>query len=682
MAQGLLSPDDMMMQGQTYGLFDPADIERAGNRQAASDFVRGASYAPFDLLGMPVDMANMAFQSVGLGSKKPFMGADYLIDAYASIFPESARSGSVDELMGRVVGGVAFDAGAVATALSKLSMRVDKQISAFKDSQKLRQQAVKETDPQKAQEANQVASVLEAEASPLTGVLKRIKDEGREPRFITKDDGTYLTVRPSSLDRQSAERVVKGARAKNGGSSEQVEAASPLTKNEIDIILSDPNLNEAFKVADRISREVNGVPYDLNFVMREKGTDRVASLAKQAAVGRAFMLAAKGTPEYKSSVFSAYGREYPSLMEAINAKNYDDLLEKSYTQLGKETQMQFDRLPIQTTYHGGDLDYVTSTGGTNSIAMLRDVMQNQNLNVFRGGDPHDFLNKIDPETGLNMNEQFRAVHDYFGHGTRGSKFDATGEEIAYGSHSQMFSPLARFAMAAETRGQNSLVNFSPLNVKLEKQIDELNKELASTSSDAAKSDIKKQIAELQMQREYAPQTSLLLPPEMVRMDYSGGMPDYMRSVNVPDEGTVMPDMPLFHASKQQGLLEVDPAFVGTRMSPENYGADEAMSISSYQRPPRSYFFQDEYRVGDPSTKGDVNIYTGTGTNVYDAMDDPMGLVDLAKFRNRGLLDRNLFYKDFEQAIKDYGYSGYSAPFGSGRAVQMFEPTQVKGVLYE
>ena len=149
MAQGLLSPDDMMMQGQTYGLFDPADIERAGNRQAASDFVRGASYAPFDLLGMPVDMANMALQSVGLGSKKPFMGADYLIDAYASIFPESARSGSVDELMGRVVGGVAFDAGAVATALSKLSMRVDKQISAFKDSQKLRQKAVKETDPQK-----------------------------------------------------------------------------------------------------------------------------------------------------------------------------------------------------------------------------------------------------------------------------------------------------------------------------------------------------------------------------------------------------------------------------------------------------------------------------------------------------------------------------------------------------
>ena len=285
--------------------------------------------------------------------------------------------------------------------------------------------------------------------------MKRIKDEGQEPRFITKDDGTYLTVRPRNLDRQSADRVVRGARTRDGGSSEQVEASSPLTKNEIDIILSDPNLNEAFKVADRISREVNGVPYDLNFVMREKGTDGVASLAKQAAVGRAFMLAAKGTPEYKSSVFSAYGREYPSLMEAINAKNYDDLLEKSYTQLGKETQMQFDRLPIQTTYHGGDLDYVTSTGGTNSIAMLRDVMQNQNLNVFRGGDPHDFLNKIDPETGLNMNEQFGAVHDYFGHGTRGSKFDATGEEIAYGSHSQMFSPLARFAMAAETRGQNS-----------------------------------------------------------------------------------------------------------------------------------------------------------------------------------------------------------------------------------
>ena len=682
MAQGLLSPDDMMMQDEPYLLFNPEDVNRAGNRQAAKDFVRGASYAPFDLLGAPVDIANLALSPFGLSSENPFMGSNYLIDAYASIFPQNARSNTVDEMMGRIMGGVVFDAGTVATSLSKLNMKVDKEITAFKDSRKLRTQASKEKNPQKAEEAQQMASVLEAEASPLTAVVKRINNEGKEPQFITKDDGTYLTVRPSGLDRQSAERVVRGARERDADGTGQVETASPLTKKEIDVILSDKDLNQAYQVADRISKEVNGVPYDLNFIMREKGTDRIASLAKQAAIGRAFMLAAKGTPEYKSSVFSAYGQQYPSLMEAINAKNYDDLLEKSYTQLGKETQMQFDRLPVQTTYHGGDLDYVTSTGGTNSIAMLRDVMQNQNLNVFRGGEPHDFLNKIDPQTGLNMNEQFRAVHDYFGHGTRGSKFDAAGEEMAYGSHSQMFSPLARMAMAAETRGQNSLVNFSPLNVTLEKRIDELTSELSLAKSDEAKADIRKQISELQMQREYAPQTSVLLPPEMLETGYSGGIPDYLRAVNRPDEGTAMPEMSIFHASPKAGLLEIDPSFVGTRMTAENYGVPEATSIKSYNRPDRSYFFQDQYRVGDPATRGDVNVYQGTGTGVYDAIADPVGLVDLAKFRNRGVLDRNLFYKDFEQAIKDYGYSGYSAPFGSGRAVQMFNPTQVRGILNE
>lgn len=675
-----------MVDMRSIGLLEDLSPEQKAQRQqdvllGASDILRGASYAPFDLLGMPVDMMNIPFQALGITDDKPFMSSHYLIDAYASIFPETARTNSASEIAGRVLGGSALGSAAILKALSKLNMKVDQQISAFKDSRKLREEAAKETDPVKAGEKRQVASVLEAEASPLTAVVKRIDNEGREPRFITRDDGTYLTVRPVGLDRQSARGVVSRARAADDSPSGQFEADAKLSKKEIDIILNDPELNQAYQVADRISRETNGVPYDLNFVMSGKGYDeRVASLSKQAAIGRAFMLAAQGSPEYKASVFSAYGREYPSVLEAVKAKDYDDLLEKSYIQLGKETQMQFNQLPVQTTYHRGDLDYTTSTGGTNSIAMLRDVMQNQNLNVFRGGDPHDFLYRVDPETGLNMNEQFRAVHDYFGHGTRGSKFDAAGEEIAYGSHSQMFSPLARFAMAAETRGQNSLVNFSPLNIKLEKQIDTLNQQLASAKTDAEKMSIRSQISDLQMQREYAPQQSLLLPPEMLDITYQGGMPDYLRSVNRPNEGTAMGPLSLFHSSPKAGLLEVDPAYVGTRMGPENYGAQEAASIRGYQRPERSYFFQDEYSVGDPSTKGNPFVYTATGENVYDVMADPAGLRGLALFRNRGVQPRDLFYKDFEQSIKDYGYSGYSAPLGQGSAVQMFYPTPTTGLL--
>lgn len=62
---------------------------------------------------------------------------------------------------------------------------------------------------------------------------------------------------------------------------------------------------------------------------------------------------------------------------------------------------------------------------------------------------------------MRVNDLFRAVHDFFGHGERSNSFGALGEENAWDAHSQMFSPLARRAMTTETRGQNSWVNFGP-----------------------------------------------------------------------------------------------------------------------------------------------------------------------------------------------------------------------------
>jgi hypothetical protein len=54
----------------------------------------------------------------------------------------------------------------------------------------------------------------------------------------------------------------------------------------------------------------------------------------------------------------------------------------------------------------------------------------------------------------DVNDQFRAVHDVFGHAGTGRGVDRHGEEAAYRKHSGMFSPLARKALATETRGQN------------------------------------------------------------------------------------------------------------------------------------------------------------------------------------------------------------------------------------
>lgn len=60
-----------------------------------------------------------------------------------------------------------------------------------------------------------------------------------------------------------------------------------------------------------------------------------------------------------------------------------------------------------------------------------------------------------------VNDLFRVVHDYFGHVKEGNGMRMDGEENAWRSHSAMFSPLARWAMTSETRGQNSWVNFGP-----------------------------------------------------------------------------------------------------------------------------------------------------------------------------------------------------------------------------
>jgi len=66
-----------------------------------------------------------------------------------------------------------------------------------------------------------------------------------------------------------------------------------------------------------------------------------------------------------------------------------------------------------------------------------------------------------PTAGLSPqeNDRFRAVHDVFGHAATGRGFSRHGEEAAYLSHRQMFSRAAQQALASETRGQNSYLNF-------------------------------------------------------------------------------------------------------------------------------------------------------------------------------------------------------------------------------
>jgi hypothetical protein len=130
----------------------------------------------------------------------------------------------------------------------------------------------------------------------------------------------------------------------------------------------------------------------------------------------------------------------------------------AYHAMREETLRQYDHMTSPRSRGGMGLDVEVTKGdpygkdGFHTVVpeLRNDVTNNQRIKVLStattGGHPV-FSN--------DDNDAFRAVHDVFGHLGSGRGVDFDGEEAAYQKHSRMYSPLARQAMASETRGQNS-----------------------------------------------------------------------------------------------------------------------------------------------------------------------------------------------------------------------------------
>lgn len=108
----------------------------------------------------------------------------------------------------------------------------------------------------------------------------------------------------------------------------------------------------------------------------------------------------------------------------------------------------------------------------NSAEMAADVRNNKHLWYFptaagygegEATAAHPMLEQTSQKdtagNPLIYNDAFRAVHDAFGHAKEGYEFGPRGEYNAYLAHAPTYSDEARPAMAAETVGQNSWVNF-------------------------------------------------------------------------------------------------------------------------------------------------------------------------------------------------------------------------------
>jgi hypothetical protein len=284
--------------------------------------------------------------------------------------------------------------------------------------------------------------------------------------------------------------------------------------------------------------------------------------------------------------------------------------------------------------------------------------------TFRGGDPHEYLNRVDPYTGLNQNETFRAIHDYTGHGTTGASFGPVGEEMAFGAHSQLYSPLARMAAASETRGQNSLVNYGGMNAELQnqmKQVRAARQEAISKGIDPSPFD--EQLRQLGGQWEYAPQKSILLPPEMLDMQYTGGMPDYMKKYMVPNSPETATG---YHWSNIADLTQTDPAKYGTGIK----GA-EAQRLADGLRD-RSFFYTNP-NIRESGLGG--NQYQAELNNMYNLSTDPDKLAYMSSMFNESnpAAKRNTF----ENLVNQAGYEGYINP--DYQAGVSFAPQDIKRI---
>ena len=213
--------------------------------------------------------------------------------------------------------------------------------------------------------------------------------------------------------------------------------------------------------------------------------------------------------------------------EAMEDNPNDPEVRRAYEAMAKETIDQYQDFL--------DAGYVVEINNeepyANSADMIEDLRNNNRIKIFSTeagfGD-----NPITPEqraenpllattefTDINgqpmlVNDLFRAVHDFFGHAELGNSFGPKGEENAWNVHSRMYSPLARRAMTTETRGQNSYVNFSGVNERVEALREEARKLREEGKLDEA-AEIVNQIYD---EAKFADQKIGLLPIEFSEVD--------------------------------------------------------------------------------------------------------------------------------------------------------------------
>ncbi|HLY88317.1 MAG TPA: hypothetical protein VKQ27_04975 [Acetobacteraceae bacterium] len=170
-------------------------------------------------------------------------------------------------------------------------------------------------------------------------------------------------------------------------------------------------------------------------------------------------------PEHSKAIAQAYEEMQHTPNDPATRASYDALIKETADQYRaiKKTGLKIEPIPAG----------MPDPYAANPRLAAKDVADNNHLWFYPTEQGFGTVNKISDnpmlrDTGEKIgdhpmlaNDMFRVVHDYFGHLKEGHGFRAAGEDNAWRTHAQMYSDIARPAMTAETRGQNSWVNYGP-----------------------------------------------------------------------------------------------------------------------------------------------------------------------------------------------------------------------------
>jgi len=248
-------------------------------------------------------------------------------------------------------------------------------------------------------------------------------------------------------------------------------------------------------------------------------------------------------------------------------------------------------------------------------------------------------------TPMLANDVFRAVHDVFGHGLEGAGFRAQGEENAFQAHIKLYTGRAVGAVASETRGQNSWLNYGP----------------------------------------YGEQNRTASVYETVFADQKIGlMPEWAYTENL-DLGFYLPAdidgmVELTHRSNTDQLTETDPEFFGAAAAGDETARRDAHPDAWV---PRTYFGIGEGTEGGyVSEFGDSSpLYHASvpADRLYDWNSDPEKFLEKARKQSplsNNMVDEAKATTLAEKMIRDAGYMGYWSRAKQGAVAALFEKTNV------